>query len=219
MLVEVFDGEARLVGALGACVSLLPPPQTSPLTVKLVGLEFVPLWLPWKPNETEPPFAPMVPFPDALSISGGVFDCALLTRYYGTPAGQALTPDQRTAINGHAVASTCDLWNTTFASATNPSAGCRTALSGFPIYFLGTSIAAGFAEVINYRLYGVLPLSIALPWGLNVGDMLGHIPLPAKITACSSLPAPTEVRMICRASSRNRVVCRPVPEVSVWVLA
>jgi 1-acyl-sn-glycerol-3-phosphate acyltransferase len=28
----------------------------------------------------------------------------------------------------------------------------------------------------------VLPISIALPWGLNVGDMLGHIPLPAKIT-------------------------------------
>jgi 1-acyl-sn-glycerol-3-phosphate acyltransferase len=28
----------------------------------------------------------------------------------------------------------------------------------------------------------VLPISIALPWGLNVGDMLGHVPLPAKIT-------------------------------------
>jgi 1-acyl-sn-glycerol-3-phosphate acyltransferase len=28
----------------------------------------------------------------------------------------------------------------------------------------------------------VLPISVALPWGLNVGDMLGHIPLPAKIT-------------------------------------
>ena len=28
----------------------------------------------------------------------------------------------------------------------------------------------------------VLPISIALPWGLNVGDMLGRIPLPAKIT-------------------------------------
>jgi 1-acyl-sn-glycerol-3-phosphate acyltransferase len=27
----------------------------------------------------------------------------------------------------------------------------------------------------------VLPISIALPWGLNIGDMLGHIPLPAKI--------------------------------------
>ncbi len=28
----------------------------------------------------------------------------------------------------------------------------------------------------------VLPISVALPWGLNVGDMLGHVPLPAKIT-------------------------------------
>jgi 1-acyl-sn-glycerol-3-phosphate acyltransferase len=27
----------------------------------------------------------------------------------------------------------------------------------------------------------VLPISLALPWGLNVGDMLGHLPLPAKI--------------------------------------
>jgi 1-acyl-sn-glycerol-3-phosphate acyltransferase len=27
-----------------------------------------------------------------------------------------------------------------------------------------------------------LPISLALPWGINVGDMLGHIPLPAKIT-------------------------------------
>jgi 1-acyl-sn-glycerol-3-phosphate acyltransferase len=28
----------------------------------------------------------------------------------------------------------------------------------------------------------VLPISIGPPWGLNVGDMLGHFPLPAKIT-------------------------------------
>jgi len=28
----------------------------------------------------------------------------------------------------------------------------------------------------------VLPVSIALPWGLNVGDFGGHLPLPAKIT-------------------------------------
>src|SRR4051812_7774177 len=27
----------------------------------------------------------------------------------------------------------------------------------------------------------VLPISLAIPWGLNVGDMLGHFPLPAKI--------------------------------------
>jgi len=34
----------------------------------------------------------------------------------------------------------------------------------------------------------VLPLSIAVPWGLNVGDFLGHVPLPAKITV-EVLPA------------------------------
>jgi 1-acyl-sn-glycerol-3-phosphate acyltransferase len=34
----------------------------------------------------------------------------------------------------------------------------------------------------------VLPISLALPWGINVGDMLGHIPLPAKITV-EALPA------------------------------
>jgi 1-acyl-sn-glycerol-3-phosphate acyltransferase len=28
----------------------------------------------------------------------------------------------------------------------------------------------------------VLPISIAPPWGLNIGDFFGHIPLPAKLT-------------------------------------
>jgi len=34
----------------------------------------------------------------------------------------------------------------------------------------------------------VLPISLALPWGLNVGDMAGHFPLPAKIVI-EALPA------------------------------
>jgi 1-acyl-sn-glycerol-3-phosphate acyltransferase len=34
----------------------------------------------------------------------------------------------------------------------------------------------------------VLPISVGIPWGLNVGDMLGHLPLPAKITV-EALPA------------------------------
>ncbi len=34
----------------------------------------------------------------------------------------------------------------------------------------------------------VLPISVGLPWVLNVGDMLGHVPLPAKITV-EALPA------------------------------
>jgi 1-acyl-sn-glycerol-3-phosphate acyltransferase len=39
--------------------------------------------------------------------------------------------------------------------------------------------ALGLDKLLRLK---VLPLSLALPWGLNVGDLLGHIPLPAKIT-------------------------------------
>jgi 1-acyl-sn-glycerol-3-phosphate acyltransferase len=38
----------------------------------------------------------------------------------------------------------------------------------------------------------VLPISLAPPWGLNIGDFLGHIPLPAKIT--TEVLAPIDVR-------------------------
>src|SRR4051794_38481805 len=45
----------------------------------------------------------------------------------------------------------------------------------------GEHLARGFGLDRPFRLK-VLPLSLALPWGLNVGDMLGPLPLPAKIT-------------------------------------
>jgi hypothetical protein len=75
--------------------------------------------------------APTVPFPDALSVAGGVFDCALLTDYYASPAGAGLSADQRAAINGHAVPATCGLWDATFATGIDPVAGCSTDLSAF----------------------------------------------------------------------------------------
>jgi 1-acyl-sn-glycerol-3-phosphate acyltransferase len=34
----------------------------------------------------------------------------------------------------------------------------------------------------------VLPISLGIPWGLNVGDFAGHIPLPAKITVEALAP-------------------------------
>jgi len=34
----------------------------------------------------------------------------------------------------------------------------------------------------RYLRLKVLPISVALPWILNIGDFLGHFPLPAKIT-------------------------------------
>jgi 1-acyl-sn-glycerol-3-phosphate acyltransferase len=45
----------------------------------------------------------------------------------------------------------------------------------------GERLARLFGLGRAFRLK-VLPISLAIPWGLNVGDMLGHVPLPAKIT-------------------------------------
>jgi 1-acyl-sn-glycerol-3-phosphate acyltransferase len=55
--------------------------------------------------------------------------------------------------------------------------------------FLGRGEGLAKALMLDrlFRLK-VLPLSIAVPWGLNVGDFLGHVPLPAKITV-EVLPA------------------------------
>ncbi len=45
----------------------------------------------------------------------------------------------------------------------------------------GEGLARLFGLDRMFRLK-VLPISLSLPWIVNVGDMLGHIPLPAKIT-------------------------------------
>ena len=45
----------------------------------------------------------------------------------------------------------------------------------------GDRIARALQLDRRFRLK-VLPISVALPWGLDVGDFLGHIALPAKIT-------------------------------------
>ena len=45
----------------------------------------------------------------------------------------------------------------------------------------GERLARLFGLDRMFRLK-VLPISLALPWVVNVGDMLGHVPLPAKIT-------------------------------------
>ena len=49
--------------------------------------------------------------------------------------------------------------------------------------FLGRGQALARLLMLDrvFRLKSV-PISVALPWGLNVTDWLGHIPLPAKIT-------------------------------------
>jgi 1-acyl-sn-glycerol-3-phosphate acyltransferase len=42
----------------------------------------------------------------------------------------------------------------------------------------GISRALGLDRFLRLK---VLPISLALPWGINVGDLLGHIPLPSKL--------------------------------------
>jgi 1-acyl-sn-glycerol-3-phosphate acyltransferase len=47
------------------------------------------------------------------------------------------------------------------------------------------SRGAGLARLLRLDKLArlkVLPISIAAPWGLNIGDFAGHLPLPAKIT-------------------------------------
>ena len=51
----------------------------------------------------------------------------------------------------------------------------------------GEHLARAFGLDKLFRLK-VLPISLAVPWGLNIGDMLGHVPLPAKIVI-ETLPA------------------------------
>ncbi len=64
---------------------------------------------------------PMLPFPDAVSISGGVVDCALLNRYVdGRDAPPAFTTDQFLAIAGHLSAKTCTFWEQTFVPGIDP---------------------------------------------------------------------------------------------------
>ena len=65
--------------------------------------------------------APTLPFPDAVSISGGVVDCALLNRFYASSDGTSFTNAQQVAVNGHLTTGTCTFWDQTFARAIDPS--------------------------------------------------------------------------------------------------
>ncbi len=78
--------------------------------------------------------AAILPFPDAVTVAPGVADCGLLNRFYRTSNGRSLTPVQRAAINGHAVAATCDSWARTFLSGIDPTTGCDPAIPKSEIY-------------------------------------------------------------------------------------
>jgi hypothetical protein len=78
--------------------------------------------------------APTIPFPDAISISPGVSDCGLLDAFFTSPAGAAVTPDQRAAISGYDTWSSCALWISSFLGGVNPTDGCDPKIPKSEIY-------------------------------------------------------------------------------------
>ncbi len=78
--------------------------------------------------------SPAAPFPDALSIAGGVSDCGLLVDYYETRSGSRLSEEQRAAINGHLTSGTCASWDDLFVSGIDPTDGCDPAIPTEDIY-------------------------------------------------------------------------------------
>jgi hypothetical protein len=81
--------------------------------------------------------SPELPFPDSISISGGVSDCELLNQYYAG-GGASLTTAQQTAINGHATPRTCVLWASTFGKNVDP-ANCGDSVPSDQVYNASTN--------------------------------------------------------------------------------
>jgi hypothetical protein len=157
------------------------------------------------------------PFPDALSLAGGVTDCGLLLAYARTPAGARLTEAQRNAITGHRDAATCVNWSTLFLSAINPTVGCsnaitaqvydpesrpdgvRCTLQDINVNSLGRSPANGFAQRpldnvgVQYGLEaladGVLDVDAFLDLNEQIGgyDIDGTIVPTREETSAASL--------------------------------
>ncbi|HEX2575674.1 MAG TPA: DUF6351 family protein, partial [Aquihabitans sp.] len=79
------------------------------------------------------------PLPDVVTVANGIADCVLLNRYYRSPAGAGISPDQRAAINGHAVPATCDRWEAGYGTLFDPERGCDPAIAPEAIYAAGAN--------------------------------------------------------------------------------
>jgi hypothetical protein len=147
----------------------------------------------------------LLPFPDAITIAPGVSDCGLLNNYYKTPAGSPLTPEQRAAINGHAVPGTCRLWEQSFLEGIRPSDGCNAKIPKSEIYdpttnpdglrcdlvdaninTLGTDPGTGFANRpldnigVQYGLEAVLDQKITVDQFLDLNAAVGGYDVDGK---------------------------------------
>jgi hypothetical protein len=115
------------------------------------------------------------PFPDVVTVLGGITDCALLERWYAGPAGSTLTPEQRTAVNGHATAATCARWADEYGDLVDPAAGCDPAIAPDELHdpATGTGIRCTYQDLNGNQLgrddegRGVRPIdNVGIQYGL-----------------------------------------------------
>jgi Tannase-like family of unknown function (DUF6351) len=147
-----------------------------------------------------------VPFPDAVSIAGGVTDCGLLVHYYTTDFGASLTDAQKEAINGHASTGTCEMWNQLFVGGVNPTDGCdaigdraydptknrtgaRCTLQDSNVNVFGVDPATGFARRpldnvgIQYGLDALAKGVITVDQFLDLNEHIGGYDIDGNIVA------------------------------------
>jgi hypothetical protein len=137
-----------------------------------------------------------VPFPDALSIAPGVVDCGLLEDFYASDQGAGWTPEQRAAVNGHAVAGTCSGWTSSFLGNIDPTTGCaldaglvydpdanpdgaRCSLADSNVNTMGRDAETGFANRpvdnigVQYGLAALLDGVISVEDFLDLNESIG----------------------------------------------
>ncbi len=149
-----------------------------------------------------------LPFPDAVSVSGGVADCGLLLNYYASAKGKGLTDAQKVAINGHATSGTCETWKRTFLEGIVPTDGCDPKIPKAKIYDpktnrqgirctlqdanlnqLGADPETGFARRpldnvgIQYGLDALNERDITVDQFLDLNDAVGGYDVDGKIVA------------------------------------
>jgi hypothetical protein len=156
-----------------------------------------------------------LPFPDAVSIAGGVTDCGLLVRYYTTPHGKALTTAQQKAINGHESTGTCKEWDGLFVGGVRPQDGCdpqipkseiydpktnrtgvRCTLADINVNMLGRDPATGFANRpldnsgIEYGLKALNDHVITVDQFLDLNQYIGGYDVDGNVAAARETMTP-----------------------------
>lgn len=146
------------------------------------------------------------PFPDAMSMAPGVTDCGLLNAFYAAPEGAGFSDVQRTAVNGHATAGTCDTWEGTFLATIDPTVGCnlppaeiydpvtnptgaRCTLQDSAVNLFGRDPATGFARRpldnvgVQYGLQAVRDGTITPEQFVVLNERIGGYDIDGRIVA------------------------------------